>query len=122
MDLLRPSQAEFYNPQHAKLIEFIAAIASTAPTVLVGQLLPLPTTHTVQLEGLTVAQLETLLRQHDVFDAGDSIIDITQRLHTVTKGNPRLCLLAISLYQQQGSWQDILVADPEKNTDISRLV
>ncbi|MEM7113835.1 MAG: hypothetical protein AAF614_15475 [Chloroflexota bacterium] len=79
--------------QQIATLEFIAALQEQLPLLILGQYIPLDTTHHIHLSGLTKNDIDAMLNQAEVSLAEDS----QARLQAQTQGNPRLLEIYIAL-------------------------
>lgn len=94
LDFLRPLTLDQPNPKHVQLLEFIDSLRTHVPLLLIGQRAFWESDAVYRVDGLTEAQLATLLTTWAIPATTEEVA----RLHAYTSGNPRLTELCGALY------------------------
>lgn len=101
VDTLQPDVIE-----HAKVFHLIEELRFLTPLLLIGQRVLVETDEQLKVEGLTEQGLAKLFLQADV---AQPTIAQAQKLLTLTRGNPTLLLLIVSLVRSGDEIEDILL-------------
>jgi len=99
LDRLYSPDIDLAKPHHVALLEFLEEIQALVPMLFVGQQAVLKCEHNLELVGLMPVQITQLLQLRTISPM-PSKADI-ETLYQATKGNPRLLLLSIALYQSE---------------------
>jgi tetratricopeptide (TPR) repeat protein len=95
-----PRKSEFdltASETHHAIYEFIEALASSAPFVLIGQHLSTPLAKLLPLHNLSPEAAQALLNESDIDLTSNDVVAV----HALTGGNPRLLHLIASAYADE---------------------
>lgn len=97
VDRLHSIDPNLTKPQHDEFLTFLESLRGEVAMLLIGQRAVLESDAYPELAGLMPIQIAELLQKREIQTSNQDI----ERLHQATKGNPRLLVLCIAIYERE---------------------